>query len=62
MVILTYFVRGSIPERLTSCLIGLDLNKQVNLFSFNISKAAETYQIKPGAYPIKIFSVNFMLR
>ena len=29
---LTYFVRGSIAVRLTSCLTGLDLTKLVNLY------------------------------
>ena len=42
--ILIYFVRGSIQSitvRLTSCLTGLDLNKQVIMFKFNISNAAK---------------------
>ena len=33
--------RGSITVRVTSCLGGLDLTKQVNLLLFSISKSAE---------------------
>ena len=42
----THHIGESITLQLTSCLTGLDLTKQENFGSFNISKAAESKQHK----------------
>ena len=48
--------RGSITVRLTSCLDGLESTKQVNLLLFNISKAAESKQVKQDISCTVIFT------
>ena len=50
--------RGNITEQLGCCLTGLDLSKQVNCCSFNISKAAESKQNKQEVSRTMILSLN----
>ena len=45
-IILTCLLRGSIPERLTSWITGMDLSRQVNLLLIQYKQAAESKPVK----------------
>ena len=53
-------IGGSITVWLTSCLTGLDLNKQVKLFFIQISKAADSAQNKQDVSHTVILPIQFV--
>ena len=55
---LTYFIRGSVTVRLTSCLTGLDVTKQVKLlFGFSCFALVELETALLGKYEVSLTAI-----